>query len=114
MPADDDAPSLPCAQALLAATLALMTAYPQPAPDARLAADALQRLMARRIVSNLFFLKAHPAVPAGLRQVLEQAHAHWVPRAEAPGAVDRCAGGPEPLDGGWAQPTPPARGPILH
>lgn len=79
---------LPCAIGLLAATMALMTGHADPAPGARVDAATLQRLTARKIVSNLFFLQQHPGLPPGLRQVVRQLHARWVSLAQpaAPGA----------------------------
>ncbi len=73
----DDGIALPCDQALLAATLALMTAYANPCPEARVDAATQRRLMARRIVSNLFFLREHPALGPGMRQVMSAVHGHW-------------------------------------
>lgn len=82
--------TLPCDQALLAATLALMTAYAGPAATARVDAGTQRRLMARKIVSNLFFLREHPALGAGLRQVVSTVHGHWlalVQGLDAPAAL---------------------------
>lgn len=73
----DDGIALPCDQALLAATLALMTAYANPCTGARVDAATQRRLMARRIVSNLFFLREHPALGPGMRQVMATVHGHW-------------------------------------
>lgn len=86
--------ALPCHQALLGATLALMTAYAQPSADARVDAATQRRLMARRIVSNLFFLREHPALAPGLRQVMTAVHGHWAALArslEAAAAFDGTA-----------------------
>jgi len=88
----DDA-GFPCLQGLIAANVALMTAYANPAPDARLGAEAQSRLLARKVVSNLFFLREHPLLSPGLRQVMSNAHQHWVTLAAQ--AVPE----PEP---GWA------------
>lgn len=84
---DDGSGRLPCAVGLLAATMALMTGHADPAPGAKVDAATLQRLTARRIVSNLFFLQQHPGLPPGLRQVARQLHARWVLLAQpaAPG-----------------------------
>ncbi len=68
---------LPCDEALLAATLALMSAYAGPAADARIDAAAQRRLMARKIVSNLALLCGHPQLSPGLRQVAGTLHRHW-------------------------------------
>lgn len=93
----DDAETLdlPSAEALMASTVALMTAWADPCPQARLPAAQLRRLLARKVVSNLFFLQHHPRVAPGLRQVLSQAHAHWDALAQAPaGDVVHCAVAP--------------------
>lgn len=84
---DDGQERLPCAIGLLAATMALMTGHADPAPGAKVDAATLQRLTARKIVSNLFFLQQHPGLPPGLRQVARQLHARWVSLAQpaAPG-----------------------------
>lgn len=80
----DDA-GFPCLQGLIAANVALMTAYANPAPDARLCAEAQRRLLARKVVSNLFFLREHPLLSPGLRQVMANAHQHWAElAAQAP------------------------------
>ena len=90
----DDAETLdlPSAEALLASTVALMTAWADPCPQARLPAAQLRRLLARKVVSNLFFLQHHPRVAPGLRQVLSQAHAHWDALAQAPAGDAALAG----------------------
>lgn len=80
---DTDEISLPCATALLAATLALMTGHAAPTPEASVGRATLQRLTARKIVSNLFFLQQHPHLPPGLRQVASQLHGRWWPLAHA-------------------------------
>lgn len=71
---------------MLAATMALMTSHAAPEPAARVDADTLRRLTARKVVSNLFFLRQHPALPAGMRRVLDRLHGQWLPLAQA-GAV---------------------------
>lgn len=68
--------NLPCAQALLAGTLALMTAYAGPGDGAD--PPARRSLLARKIVSNLFFLREHPLVDDAMRRVVGKVHAHWV------------------------------------
>lgn len=74
---NEDLP-LPCLEALLAGTFALMTGWADPSPDARVTPARQRLLMARKIVSNLFFLKAHPHASPALRQVMANAHARWV------------------------------------
>ena len=71
-PHDDPSPALPCAGSLLAGTLALMTGWAECSDGAR------RVLMARKIASNLFFLREHPQLPGGLRLVVAKVHAHWV------------------------------------
>lgn len=85
MPIDDDLTAsderMPCAVGLLAGTLALMTAHASPEPTARVDAVTQRRLMARKIVSNLFFLQHHPDAPPPLRQVAANMHERWLPLA---------------------------------
>jgi hypothetical protein len=81
-PAALDEP-LPCALGLLVGTLALMTGHAAPAPGNRAACAVQHRLMARKIVSNLFYLQSHPDAPAPLRQVAAQLRARWLPLAQA-------------------------------
>ena len=86
---DDD--ELPCAIGLLAATLALMTGHAAPEPAARVDPGTLQRLTARKIVSNLFFLQRHPALPPALRQVAARLHGRWgllAQGGQAPGGAE--------------------------
>ena len=72
-----EAGTLPELDALLAGTLALLTAWADPCPRARLPAPDLRRVLACKVVSNLFFLQHHPHTPPGLRQVMAHSHAHW-------------------------------------
>ena len=70
-PSADESYDLPCAEALLAGSLALMTGHAQ-------SDCARQRhLMARKIRSNLFFLAQHPGVNGPFRTVLQRMHEHW-------------------------------------
>ena len=75
----DETAQAPCAEALLAATLALMTGFAEhcaaPAPVA--SHPALPRLLAAKAVSNLFFLAEHPALSAPLRSTLWRLRGHW-------------------------------------
>lgn len=75
---------LPCAEAMLAGTLALMTGHAQ-------SACATQRdLMGRKIRSNLFFLGQHPGLSASFRTVIQRMHQHWDVLLKAnDGPVDR-------------------------
>ncbi len=68
---EDEEHVLPCTEAMLAGTLALMTGHAQ-------SACATQRnLMGRKIRSNLFFLGQHPALTPNFRTVLQRMHQHW-------------------------------------
>lgn len=91
--ADTDAPeadALPSIDALVAGTVALMTTWADPCPHARLDPSDLRRLIARKVVSNLFFLQNHPQVRPELRLSLAQAHARWVGLAHE---AQACAAG---------------------
>lgn len=80
-PEADEPQALPSLDALMAATLALMTGWAGPCPQARVDEHTQRRLIARKIVSNLFFLQHHPLAPPNLRQVCANAHARWQPLA---------------------------------
>ena len=73
----DAGESYPCVQGLIAANVALMTAYANPAPGATLDTPSQRRMLARKVVSNLFFLREHPLLSPALRQVMAHAHQHW-------------------------------------
>jgi hypothetical protein len=70
----------PCPAGLLAGTLDLMTRWADALPDAT---SPHRRLLARRIASQLFFLREHPEVPGGLRFVATRLHARWTEIASA-------------------------------
>lgn len=72
-----DAAELPSLEALVAGTVALMTAHAAPCSQASLPTAQLRHLLARKVVSNLFFLMQHPHASAALRQSLAKAHATW-------------------------------------
>jgi hypothetical protein len=66
---------LPCIEAVLAGTLALMTGYGQ-ALQAEL--DPAHRLgMGRKVIENLALLGQHPQLSLGFRQVLLGLHRRW-------------------------------------
>ncbi len=68
---DDTEYAMPCAEALLAGTLALMTGHAE-------SACARQRvLMAQKIRSNLLFLGGHPGLTPNFRRVVHRMHGHW-------------------------------------
>ena len=79
---DPDSEASPCPEAMVAGTVALMTAWAAPNPDARLGLAAQRSLLARKVVSNLFFLQHHPDLSAGLRQVMANAHQRWLEVAQ--------------------------------
>lgn len=78
-----DAEALPSIDALIAGTVALMTTWADPCPHAPLPVADLRRLVARKVVSNLFFLQHHPLLRPELRHCMAQAHARWVGLAQA-------------------------------
>ena len=63
---------------MLAGTLALMTGYAQAAADC-----PNRSLMARKLVSNLFFLSGHPHVSPPMRTMLDNLRTRWQLAAEA-------------------------------
>lgn len=68
---EDEEHVMPCAEAMLAGTLALMTGHAQ-------SACAIQRdLMGRKIRSNLFFLGQHTGLSPSFRTVVQRMHRHW-------------------------------------
>jgi hypothetical protein len=75
---DDDTTPRPSVEALLAATLALMTgvvervALVQP-----LAGHAQSQVMAVKVRSNLFLLASHPQLSEGFRLTLGRLRTHW-------------------------------------
>lgn len=73
--------ALPSSEALLAATLALMTAYAGPAPA------HCRWLVACKVTAHLGTLRERPELSPGLRQVLGAAHRHWQALLEAPGTL---------------------------
>jgi hypothetical protein len=81
----EDSPSvpLPCVGGLIAGTLALMTCWAAPEPSANASEEQQRLLMARKIASNLFFLREHPDLAPGMRQVIGKVHQRWVLLAHA-------------------------------
>lgn len=63
---------LPCAEALLAGTLALMTAYAQGSPSC-----CGRPLIAAQLVSNLIRLSHHPAFTPTMHTVLNRLCGSW-------------------------------------
>ncbi len=66
---------LPCIDGLLAGTLALMTGYAEHQCEQG-KADS-RHLMAKKVVSNLFFLTTHPQIPTAFAAVLRNLQSHW-------------------------------------
>lgn len=100
--ADADEPRAPCAEGMLAATLALMTGFAEHCahPDAASGKPAVPRLLAAKAASNLFFLSGNPALSEPMRATLWRLRAHWEAleqgrTPEAP-ADPPCAVAPQP------------------
>ncbi|TDM08386.1 MAG: hypothetical protein C4K60_02720 [Ideonella sp. MAG2] len=93
-----DEASTPDAEALLAGTLALMTAWAHPSPEAKLAPEALQSLLRKKIISNLFFLQHHPLISPHLRQVASNVHGQWHAALCMQTLEDKPTSGPAPTD----------------
>ncbi len=67
----DDEYVMPCAEAMLAGTLALLTGH------AECDCPSQRELMARKVRSNLFFLAQHPGLSPEFRTVAQRMHGHW-------------------------------------
>lgn len=67
----DEEYTMPCAEAMLAGTLALMTGYAQHQDT------GVRHLMARKVVSNLFFLSGHPHLSDAFRTMLGNLRIRW-------------------------------------
>ena len=68
----DEEYTLPSVEALMAGTLALLTGYAQSPPDC-----PHRSLMARKLVSNLFFLSGHPQLSAPMQTMLGNLRTRW-------------------------------------
>lgn len=85
---EDEEDQLPCAEALLAGTLALMTGHAQACSEGQ------RQLMATKIVSNLSQLTEHPLLSQPFRAALCNLHVRWQrlqeqgPRPTAAGAEE--------------------------
>ncbi|MEN9844532.1 MAG: hypothetical protein RLZZ612_2361 [Pseudomonadota bacterium] len=85
---------MPSPEAMLAGTLALMTGYAQQQDD------GIKGVMAKKVVSNLFFLIQHPYLSEAFRQMLTQLRERWqhsLVLAEPSPAVARTPSVPESL-----------------
>jgi hypothetical protein len=75
---DDETAPRPSVEALLAATLALMTGVVERAALVQpLAGHAQSQVMAVKVRSNLFFLASHPQLSEGFRLTLGRLRTHW-------------------------------------
>jgi len=68
----DEEYTLPSVEALMAGTLALLTGYAQSAPDC-----VHRPLMAKKVISNLFFLSGHPQLSAPMQTMLANLRTRW-------------------------------------
>ncbi len=80
---EETSEALPCVGGLVAGTLALMTCWAAPEPSDSATEEQQRALMARKIVSNLFFLREHPDVAPGMRHVIGKVHQRWLLLAQA-------------------------------
>lgn len=87
----DEEYEMPSAEAMLAGTLALMTGYVQQQDD------GIKQLMAKKVVSNLFFLTHHPYLSEAFRQMLTQLRERWQSSVALADAGVRHPATPEPL-----------------
>lgn len=82
---DDEEYEMPCAEALLAGTLALMTAYAQSGREGHRA------MMAKKVASNIQVLAQHPLLSRGFKTMLARLQVRWIDpdhgslKAEEPG-----------------------------
>lgn len=86
---EDDRLPTPSAEALVAGTMALMTGYAQ-APER----CPHRPLMAKKIVSNLFFLATHPALSEPLRATMSNLRTRWLLDHESVGRTEWAADAP--------------------
>lgn len=73
----DDEHTMPCAEAILAGTLALMTGH------ARCGCAQHRDMMASKAAANLALLAQHPLMSEGFRTVTFKLHAQWVELIQA-------------------------------
>lgn len=69
---DDEEYVMPCAEALMAGTLALMTGH------ARCGCAQHRDMMARKAAVNLNTLSHHPHISDGLRSVAQKLYEQWI------------------------------------
>lgn len=97
MSAESDLPNV---EALLAGTLALMSAWAHPCPDAKVDATTLRDVLRKKIVSNLFFLQHHPLLSEHMRQVVCNLHRQWLLDCATCAALSPRPPSPPPSDRG--------------
>ena len=78
--------SMPCAEALLASTLALMTGYVQACCDDH------REVMGRKIVTNLQFLSESPLLTAHFRTLVGNLRGRWLQQAGMADVVEHAPG----------------------
>ena len=76
----DEEYEMPCAEALLAGTLALMTGHAQSCCDDH------RDLMARKVATNLSCLSQHPVLSPGFKSMLLNLQARWANQKAVPQA----------------------------
>ena len=68
----DEEYEMPCAEALLAGTLALMTAYAQSSREGH------RGMMAKKVASNIQVLAQHPLLSHGFKTMLARLQVRWI------------------------------------
>lgn len=80
---EDAWPGLPSPEVMVAGTLALMTSWADPCPHAPLGLQQQRSLLARKVASNLFFLREHPRLSPAMRQIIAQVQQRWLALAQS-------------------------------
>lgn len=88
----DEEYTLPSVEALLAGTLALMTGYAQSAREC-----PHRPLMARKLVSNLLYLSAHPQLSPPMQTMLSNLRTRWQLELESNAEALAAEATPTPL-----------------
>jgi hypothetical protein len=87
---DLDTSAEPSLEALVAGTVALMTAWADPCPQARIDAAAQRALLAHKVALNLLLLQRHAHASDALRRVMANAQSRWAHLAQGH-ALPPCA-----------------------
>jgi hypothetical protein len=77
---EDEEYAMPCAEAMLASALALMTGYMQGCCDDH------RTQMAQKIVQHLVSLSQHPMLSPDFKTLLWNLHSRWLAQTRAPAA----------------------------